>query len=264
MATQSSTTVVFRGLVMLVCLVAIPFAALFGASLPELVNRLRERRWDLSSLLETGSLPEAPPFRSTAQAANWNERTDSTPLGGELDAASRPGSAWAGELLGAVSRDGGLGKSASIGPPAGSPGRVGTAAAGSPSTPAATLGGPAPAGLPVSDLVHVSHPPHGDKEMPMGAPASPESAPRKTPSAGSASLLASDEFQRIQRRLRQLGATYYLLETWGGQAECYRFHARMAVGGSPDYVRHFEATDTEALQAMAKVLSQVERWRVGR
>ncbi len=73
----------------------------------------------------------------------------------------------------------------------------------------------------------------------------------------------SDRFTYIQRRLRELGATYYLLETWGDQGQYYRFHARMAVGGSPDYVRHFEATETDALQAMVAVLRQVERWRVG-
>jgi hypothetical protein len=37
----------------------------------------------------------------------------------------------------------------------------------------------------------------------------------------------------------------------------------MAVGGSADYVRHFEATDTEAVRAMAKVLEQVEAWQAG-
>jgi hypothetical protein len=73
----------------------------------------------------------------------------------------------------------------------------------------------------------------------------------------------TDQFTYIQRRLRQLGATYYLLETWGTEGQYYRFHARMAVGGSANYVRHFEATDTDAVRAMAKVLEQVEAWQAG-
>jgi hypothetical protein len=73
----------------------------------------------------------------------------------------------------------------------------------------------------------------------------------------------SDPFASIQQRLRELGSTYYLLETWGSRGDYYRFHTRIAVGGNPDYARHFEATDTEALGAMAKVLEQVEAWRSG-
>jgi len=54
-----------------------------------------------------------------------------------------------------------------------------------------------------------------------------------------------------------------LLETWGAEGQYYRFHARMAVGGSASYVRHFEVTDTDAVRAMARVLEQVEAWRAG-
>ena len=67
----------------------------------------------------------------------------------------------------------------------------------------------------------------------------------------------------IQHRLRQLGATYYLLELWGSEGQ-YRFYCKMALGGNPDFSRYFEATDSDPLRAMAKVLAQVESWRAGR
>ena len=75
---------------------------------------------------------------------------------------------------------------------------------------------------------------------------------------------SNDWFNWTQHRLRELGATYYLLETWGRNGELYRFHCKMAVAGNPDYTRHFEATDNDASRAMHQVLEQVEAWRAGR
>jgi hypothetical protein len=75
---------------------------------------------------------------------------------------------------------------------------------------------------------------------------------------------AGDWFTAIQHRLRDLGATYYLLETWGRQGELYRFHCKMAIAGNPNYTQHFEATDSDPSRAMQSVLRQVEAWRAGR
>ncbi len=74
---------------------------------------------------------------------------------------------------------------------------------------------------------------------------------------------SSDWFTATQQRLRDLGATYYLLETWGRHGELYRFHCKMAIAGNADYTRYFEATDTDASRAMQQVLRQVEAWRAG-
>jgi hypothetical protein len=70
-------------------------------------------------------------------------------------------------------------------------------------------------------------------------------------------------FMAMQDRLRQLGATYYLLETWGNQKQYYRFYCQMAVGGNNGYTHYFEATNANPLDAMAEVLHQVEAWRGG-
>jgi hypothetical protein len=75
---------------------------------------------------------------------------------------------------------------------------------------------------------------------------------------------SADWFSAVAQRLRDLGATYYLLETWGRNGELYRFHCKMAVAGSRSYTRHFEATSADAALAMRSVLEQVEAWRAGR
>jgi hypothetical protein len=77
-------------------------------------------------------------------------------------------------------------------------------------------------------------------------------------SARAASISTADPFRCIQDRLRRLGATYYLLESWGNQQQMYRFYCKMAIGGSAAYTRCFEATNANPLQAMRQVLQEVE------
>jgi hypothetical protein len=72
---------------------------------------------------------------------------------------------------------------------------------------------------------------------------------------------ADDQFTAIQQRLRRLGATWYALETWGNEGR-FHFTCRVSVdGGNPGLDRLFQASDAEAIQAMARVLQDVERWR---
>jgi hypothetical protein len=61
-----------------------------------------------------------------------------------------------------------------------------------------------------------------------------------------------------------LGATYYLLESWGDQERQYRFYCEMAIGGNTRYKRSFWSIDTDPVRAMAQVLEQVQAWQVGR
>jgi hypothetical protein len=74
---------------------------------------------------------------------------------------------------------------------------------------------------------------------------------------------AATPFSQIQDRLKQLGATYYLLETWGNQQQLYRFYCKMAVGGNTNYTHCFEYISADPVQAMSEVLKQVEGWRNG-
>jgi hypothetical protein len=81
--------------------------------------------------------------------------------------------------------------------------------------------------------------------------------PRQTDEAG-------DRLNYVLDRLRELGAVYYLLETWGNDGQRFRFHCKMALDGNPAYTRHFEAIDRDAIQAIAKVLAEAETWRTER
>jgi hypothetical protein len=74
------------------------------------------------------------------------------------------------------------------------------------------------------------------------------------------SSAAATPFAQIQDRLKQLGATYYLLETWGNQQQLYRFYCKMAVGGNSNYTHCFEYISADPMQAMSEVLKQVESW----
>lgn len=73
-----------------------------------------------------------------------------------------------------------------------------------------------------------------------------------------------DTFDSMHRRLEQLGATYYLLETWGRGGALYRFHCKMAIGENPNFTRQFEATDSNPMVAMKRVLGEVETWHAKR
>jgi len=74
----------------------------------------------------------------------------------------------------------------------------------------------------------------------------------------------AETFDTMHRRLEQLGATYYLLETWGRGGALYRFHCKMAIGENPNFTRQFEATDSNPMVAMRRVLDEVESWSAKR
>lgn len=68
----------------------------------------------------------------------------------------------------------------------------------------------------------------------------------------------------MERRLRELGATYYVLEKWGEGAELYRFECHVAIATDADHNRYFDATAERPDSAVDAVLRQVERWRSDR
>jgi len=69
-----------------------------------------------------------------------------------------------------------------------------------------------------------------------------------------------DELEIVQLRLQQLGAIYYLLESWGNEGN-YRFSCRIAVDEKGGYTRYFEAVAADGLSAMTHVLAEVEGWK---
>jgi len=251
---QSSTAVMFRALVMLACLVAIPLAAVVGNSLPEMVKGLVDGQWRGHSAAACGSLAEAPRFQPGAPA--------DAPSGGS---GQPPGREWRQPHL----QDPQPNPSWQVSPPnlpvvqAGyeTPAREasGLVVPASPTGGGSRgeLGGPRPAALrvvPTDREQSAIEPDRRQSPIPGGhQPADPSGSAGRVPPA-------NEQFTAIQDRLRQLGATYYLLESWGNRDQLYRFYCKMAVGGNPNYTHYFEATDSDPLRAMARVLREVEAW----
>ncbi len=70
-----------------------------------------------------------------------------------------------------------------------------------------------------------------------------------------------DRREQIEQRLETLGAVYMLLEVWGRDQRRYRFHCQVAFAGGAQVTRSFEANGQFPLQAMERVLHDVEAWR---
>jgi hypothetical protein len=68
-------------------------------------------------------------------------------------------------------------------------------------------------------------------------------------------------FHAAEERLRQMGATYYVLEALEPRTQEYRFFCKVAAGARPDQTRAFYAADRDALAAVNAVVRQVEGWR---
>jgi hypothetical protein len=276
-AMQSSTTVACRAGVILVCLVAIPLAALFGTKVPALVAQLLSRDWHLGVDLGllTGESPpgDATPAGPETCESPWSRSDGAANLGGRLNQSSvhpLPSNGPTGEVFAGYEAPVGEAPTARLanwqegagslgvdsGSPQGLPVDVGTsfspgfppAVPGSPRTLLATVASGAATGQ------RETNPPcEGRSASPGGEPDS-----SRTPRGP---LPGTEQMAALEQKLRGQGATYYALETWGAAGQYYRFHAKMAVDGDPSCARHFEAVRDDAVQAMASVLEQVERWR---
>jgi hypothetical protein len=96
LAEQSSTGALFRALVMLTCLVAIPLVAVFGKSLPGMLQELLRGHWPAVGPSSRACLDEAPKFEPIRLPGS-----DPTPAADQphLNQASdqrRPAAAWSG------------------------------------------------------------------------------------------------------------------------------------------------------------------------
>ena len=219
-----------RSFLMISCMIIVPVLAIFGT--------------DWLKQFGVGG-PSASPRRSSTAAAAQRARTAGAMSDGKTKVQASP---------------------AGVAQAPASPGAMPTTALASAEAPAVTP--VAAPGWPASGPVPVpGSPVQANFEAPIQAAPQAQVVPVKRAAANPAQAApggSSDWFNWTQHRLRELGATYYLLETWGRNGELYRFHCKMAVAGNPDYTRHFEATDNDASRAMKQVLEQVEAWRAGR
>lgn len=242
---QSPIVVMFRALVMLISLVAVPAIALFWNQIPDAVDRL----WLAIEQHRGGAVAQNDPLNPA-----WASAPAATDASSPLHEAPRY------EPTGSAPP--------SIGPP--SVAAPVSVAAQPTAAPGAT---PDSRGTPQG---YAGHAP-GVRPAAFGEPAAAASAVRpaaynepvvrgQAPGSIEEPMPAPpvDQFTAMQYRLRELGATYYLLENWGSDGSLYRFHCKMAIAGNSRYTRHFEATDRTPLQAIGRVLRDVEAWRAGR
>ncbi len=256
---QSSAAVACRAMVMATCLVGLLGAALYRTALPDLARELLAGHWPDDTESAGKLAPEAPPF-TPSPPDSWQSWQDE----GSANAASWPEGPHQGTPVAARG----------LAPPDASYGHepdVQSTPSGFAPAPPNTVG-PAgavqasyesPAGQPLAGTAPYQAHPDAVAAVPNGQLTRDRFEPdqQSHPAPNSQPPQMVDRFTYIQTRLRELGATYYLLESWGAQGQYFRFHCRMAVGGSQGYTRHFEATESDALQAMSRVLEEVESWR---
>jgi hypothetical protein len=272
-AVESSTVVAFRALVMLACLIVVPMAAIFGSACPEIVRSLLIAPLMGSQAVSTvcgqngrasplgdgfAANPSRPPAADAGMAPRWLANGEATGLG-----TASASSGTAAPLQPATDLDG-PGKSPAEGTLARFDAPADTATSspwprfsGSLSDPSGAAGPSQIAAAPASNYPRTSPDFQGKN---FAAPAANIPPLGMQPPSGP----GPDRFSMLERRLREYGAIYYLLETWGNDGELYRFHCKMAIANNPNCTRHFEATHREAMQAMTQVLEQIEAWRAGR
>jgi hypothetical protein len=277
---QSSTAIAFRALIMLIFLISVPLLAIFGKDLPGVIKGVLDGRLSVQVTEQPkpaeNSIVAAPSSAPTGQQGTpLNPFAEPAPYRAPPVAADQtvPGT-----------------------PPVPTPNNLTPAAgfqnAGAQTPPTANLI-PPPGNLPPNGgtpaiLASGTNPPQG-----MGQPQPPADWPALPPTqtqpdafqppvdtrpihdrqppqqpvtpdglaGGSPNQTGDDKFRQAESRLRELGATQYILETWGAQNEQYRFTCRMAVGQSVGVTQHFEAVKADPWQAMQDVLRQVEDWQ---
>lgn len=72
---------------------------------------------------------------------------------------------------------------------------------------------------------------------------------------------SNNQFRSAEMRLRELGASYYSLETGGPYGDNYRFYCKVRLQGNANEVLAFNALEDDPLKAMNNVVRQVELWR---
>jgi hypothetical protein len=237
---QSPTAVFCRTLAMMALLVGVPLVAIFGsASVPRVARLFFESRWWSNSASARDSFTQAP--RTSAMAAArpraGGELRSSLPqfhLPRTIDPPSVPASPAEARFVSDVVALAALVSDASVTRHRSANDRL--------------------SGLSPITAPDVRHDPPDASPAELFLVATDRgplaSAPPRDP-----------RFAAIEEKLHRLGATYYLLESWGSHRRLYRFQCEMAVDGNPRLNRHFEATDADPRAAMTKVMAEVEGWR---
>ncbi len=292
-AMQSSAMVALRTMTMIVCLVAVPLAAVLGTTLPKVVKSAFGHRETQQPGKVTEPISAAHADDRGLPAAEA-EAHEMAPLVAEgesphaTQAAALPEAHITGVRLADDAPPAAL-ESVADQPPIEtaplwnpSPRTASTARGGETSThfvPASPLEG---------DDWQRRQPGAGDPQPSYGArqPSRRDDSLRKTvyspPDEDDPPLNQSDNppgnqrllpVERVsndgaladgQRRLNALGVKYYRLEPWGGEGAFYRCKCNVPFSPSGRATRHFDAIESAPSLALEAVIKQVEAWRAKR
>lgn len=223
-----------RAGIMIVTMVAIPLLAIFGKQLPELIEGIYRGNTKTDEWQTRPATPVAGPVSNASmnQLAGQQQRPDLSPA-----PAFQPGAA------GSSSPAYGLGSKNLQPPPLAS-----NAFQAAQPLPINPTNAPATNNLPRSNNLGQALPPSTLRDQQV----SPAALTRPAPSAD----LSSAAFQQGQQRLRELGASYFKLETTGEATERYRAVCQIAAPNGP--VQNFTSIHADALTALNDVISQIE------
>jgi len=230
-----------RASIMLVTLIAVPLAAMFGKQLPELAMgwwraQQQQSAWQTRPLA-AGAAHDASNSAITAQQLAEQARR------GDLTAAP-PANASQGEIVLAPYQPPSFAGASSA---AVEPRRL-------PNNPAQPL--------PPANFTALSETNPAARMAQPNAQTAVYSTPviSNAPSRGGNGTSSNDYLQAAGQRLRQLGAGYYRLETDGAAGERFRCVCQVP---SPDgaAAQTFQAIRSDPLAAMHDVAQQVEAWR---
>jgi hypothetical protein len=223
---ESSTVIAFRAMVMLACLIIVPLAAIFGSQFPDVVKSvLIDRIW--------------PPADKVV-ATDSLSQPDAPPF------STAPAPGWHSDTPPAANSAPGFNPSMGRAIPAAPAAIEPTSAWNS-------------ADSQVRHAMHeVPSVPSRDGNLPAAT------AGGMNPGAALSTPAQTDRFTWMEHRLRDFGASYYVLELLANGGERYRFFCQFPLANNPGRTRNFEATDTDPLRAMTRVVDQVEAWRTGR
>ncbi|HVA49372.1 MAG TPA: hypothetical protein VNH11_23605 [Pirellulales bacterium] len=275
---QSSAMVAFRTVIMITCLVAVPLAALTGTAVTKVVKTALGDRGASSPSGEVGGSegPFGRPPLAAAEEPEHAPRVVAPAAGGATKVAQaspllpRARITAVRAVADAPEVAGGRPAEAAIetaplwnAPPrtASTPRNRDMTAHFAPSRVSASLPSERQARGGRPKALHKTVYSQPDED------AATEAAPAAKTVGGDLELvpieqaMTDNRFADSERRLRELGAIYYRLETWGDGGHFYRCSCSIAAAPRSRATRHFEAIDAAPSQAIQAVIAQVQAWR---
>ncbi len=243
MAEQSSSVAVFRALVMVICLILIPVAAFCGGSFPAVVKAIQMGHCPTLADFRGPSAPpasqpqEAPRFMPP-QVVGPTAAASGLPFPAAGQGENARSSVMAANYIAPINTPQQDGSSLSTTFPQSKDSGISPNARGL---------------FPVQSGAGSLLPVESGRTSHFDDPACP-------PASGGG-LSSNDQLKHVLERLRQLGATYFVLEPCGDEKREFRFFCQMSIGGNPRVTKSFWNFNGDPLKAITGVLTQVEDWQ---